>query len=103
MRSIAAALLVAGALAVGAPAVAADVTRSCGSVLVTFAQSEGSATRILATRVSCRRARVVARACVGGYLKGWRPRVARERIRLTRADAVVSLQLAGGGGENCYS
>jgi hypothetical protein len=90
--------------AVGTPnAAAADRYRLCGSALVQFRDGEGSATKIHATSVSCRRARIVAKACMRGTLTGWRPaglpsdNGGADRIELRRGRAIVTFAIAGGG------
>lgn len=70
---------------------------------------EGQARHIVATNVSCRRARRVAAACVRGSHRGWRfekspgavagPRRSwGDQFILTRAAAHVSFYIVGGGG-----
>jgi hypothetical protein len=109
------ALLCAGifaalALAIITGPASASVHRQCGSVTVSLGGNgdfEGSAYRIVATRVSCRRARRVAGACVRDSLRGWQVfstaderRAGHDRTVLERADARVSFEVVGGGG--CY-
>lgn len=84
---------------VAAPAARATIaaTVGCGHVDV----PGGRAWRILATRISCRAARPVARQCLRGRVSGgWRvaynPRTDRTTMRSGRR--VVSFQLVGGGG-----
>ena len=87
-----------------APTDAPAATRACGSVTVALGDGfEGSAARIVATRVSCRRARRVARACVRDRLRGWSVRQAprgrpQPRFVLRRGAARIWLSIAGGGG-----
>jgi hypothetical protein len=79
--------------------------RQCGSALVTFAGGgEGSAYKIHATNVTCRRARIVARACITNRLTGWQPtslpgddRGTVDRIDLRRGRAIITFALVGGG------
>ncbi len=79
------------------------VSRTCGSTTVSLGRdAEGSAVRIVATRVSCKRARLVARQCVRGTLRGWRrfreerDDIRGDRIVLERGSARVSFFIAGG-------
>lgn len=59
-----------------------------------------SAGDIRATRISCERARTVARACLRDTLHGWRVQADLEnsaRVLLVRGAARVSFVPAGGG------
>lgn len=107
------ALAVVALLLLAAPVADAQppgATRSCGDLTVSYrahhVHAEGQAHKILATRVSCHRARVVAKACILDRLKGWhvfrQPLTAEMtdtgRTILQRAQAKVSFQVIGGGG-----
>ena len=98
-------LAVAGtALPAVAPAAAPAVTRKCGNVNVRFQpEGEGTAVRIRATRISCTRARTVARECLFGRRHGWRYADVDSgtpdwRVAMVKGDARVTFALAGGGG-----
>jgi hypothetical protein len=106
---VALALTIAASLALGAGAAPAPAqTRRCGQLNVDLGTAdepaEGSAVDIRATRVSCERARSVARACVRNTIRGWRVRFVEgrgqrpDRFVLERGDARVSFSPAGGGG-----
>lgn len=106
---VAASVIGALALATPAPALAKSQTVSCGNLTVRFsAGAEGAAFKIRATRISCRRARQVARHCVSDNLSGWsvfsEPQTPGMRdigrTRLERGDAIVTFAVVGGGG--CY-
>jgi hypothetical protein len=75
MRGLALAVTIIATAALGPGAAPATAkTRQCGTVTVVLEpvhQSEGSAGDIRATRVSCKRARAVARACFRDALHGW--------------------------------
>jgi hypothetical protein len=101
-RSIAVCLLAAcalPALPAASPAASAAAKR-CGQVNVDLEpEGEGSAVRIRAVGVSCRRARRIARRCMKGTLtRGWSYRFVDGRIVLRRGAARVSWMPAGGGG-----
>ena len=93
-------LLAASVLALAPSASSAATVKRCGQVDVNFEpQGEGSAVRIRAVNVTCRRARRIARRCVRGTLtSGWSYRFRRGRIVLSRGAARVTYQPAGGGG-----
>ena len=89
------------------PAAAATATRTCGNQTVELGHgSEGEAMAIRATRVSCTRARQVARACVHGRRSGWKVvtepftshGIDRERTKMRRGDAIITFEIVGGGG-----
>lgn len=87
-------------------------TRDCRPVTVSLGGNgdfEGQAHHIVATNVSCRRARHVAAQCVRGSHRGWHfdkspgarsgpRRMWGDQFSLTRARAIVSFYIAGGGG-----
>lgn len=91
--------------AAGVAAPPADgATRKCGNVNVRFEpEGEGSAVRIRATRISCTRARTVARECLYGRRHGWRYADVSDgtsipRVAMVKGDMRVTFALAGGGG-----
>ena len=80
------------------------VARRCGVVTVERGTADKpariSAGDIRATRISCERARTVARACLRDTLHGWRVQADLEnsaRVLLVRGAARVSFVPAGGG------
>ena len=97
-------LLIAAALLALAAPPADAATRKCGNVTVRFQpEGEGSAVRIRATRISCTRARTVARECLYGRRHGWRyadvgSGTPDARVAMVKGDARVTFALAGGGG-----
>lgn len=99
------AIIAATAAVVAASALTAHgATRACGQVTTKVGVGEGSAHHILATRVSCRRARSVARSCVRDRSRGWDVFAGAERrfwgprFILRHGEAQVSFYVAGGGG-----
>jgi hypothetical protein len=65
------AVVAALTLSIAGPAGASD-TRACGNLTVKLGRDfEGGAWQIRATRISCERARSVARACVRGRRGDW--------------------------------
>jgi hypothetical protein len=110
MRRVALALAITAATALGhGVAPATGQTLQCGQVTVDLGTGDmpagGSAVDIRATRISCERARSVARACFRGSLRGWKVRRAgpenAPRVLLGRGAARVSFAPAGGGG--CFA
>src|SRR5687767_1788094 len=100
-RLLALSLLAACAcLALPATSPAAADAKRCGQVNVDLEpEGEGSAVDIRATKVTCRRARRIARRCMKGTLTmGWSYRFRRGRIVLSRGAARVTWMPAGGGG-----
>jgi hypothetical protein len=100
MRRLLAVSLLAAAVVLALPAASPAAAKRCGQVDVNFEpEGEGSAVRIRATNVTCRRARRVARRCVKGTLTtGWEYRFRRGRAILNRGAARVTYMPAGGGG-----
>jgi hypothetical protein len=101
--SVAVLAAIAGSTA-ASPADGAARYRTCGSALVQFyPEGEGSAYKIHATDVSCRRARIVAKACMRDTLTGWQPaglpseNGGIDRIELRRGRAIVTFAIVGGG------
>jgi len=105
MRRVALALTITAAAAFGAGVAPATAkTLQCGVVTVERGTADMpagiSAGDIRATRISCVRARTVARACLRETLHGWRVRrtgPGDSRVLLVRGAARVSFVPAGGG------
>src|SRR3712207_924310 len=101
MRRLLVLSLLAAAVVLALPTASpAQTVKRCGQVDVNLEpEGEGSAVRIRAVNVTCRRARRIARRCVKGTLTpGWSYRFRRGRIVLSRGAARVTYQPAGGGG-----
>lgn len=109
-RSVLSGTVVTLALALGPlspSSSAAPKTRNCSNV--TIASAGGATSRaygIRATGYSCKRARVVVRACLRDRLRGWRVSTAPSPddrdpdglIGLDRRSAHISFQIRGRGG-----
>lgn len=111
MKQLVALLVTVVALAVTALPASASDSRSCGDLTVRLGRdAEGAAWQIRATRISCQRARSVARACVRGRRGDWfmastkRTSNGLEHIRTImdhpqgHTYSRVSFEVVGGGG-----
>jgi hypothetical protein len=97
MARLLAPLIAALLLGAAAPAPASAASVGCGYVDV----PGGRAWKIIATRITCKPARRVARSCLMGTVPtGWtvRYRPSNDRTTMRSGRRVVSFQLVGGGG-----